>query len=1053
MQDASKHANGGSDDVINRVPIQGKLISESSMKNKMSCSKESSSSQHRQQSASDRRLVIIRPSTNSCNDDDGNDSNTASSHYDHEHEQWPLYHRLCRSYGFAVEVEQFLEPYKINEVAEKSPCRNEVGPHMNNLLLVDHKSCFAMGNFSARYGVVESGGEFVRLRRIGERLSVRLLARSSSMCVDKIRKSKGSTGSKRRTNNNANNAGPHPPPNLNDGDIIQTLDGKPDPTFAMLYGMMCRKEKLVLEVISAEASSNRPREKKKGDGQNDRSSTINAVLKARKQPATEGDIVTGNCTMNYVTDANNANPEKTYCTGSKKWNAAAAQNAKELFFSEDNEIENFVGETGATADAFYVVLTAPEEDTCARGNRNSYNIGSSTVTPAAKKARKLPITESGHDIAERARTHVPNTDNTNPGKINCAESKKWNGAAAQQAREQLLSEKTDTLHLDITAQGKTNNSGGNRIRNKVASSTIPVVVRTVRIQPDANGEQVIAETGATIDKHNADNVVPRNALSVGKRQEGVFTGAWSLSVADSRRGITTARDADDTTLDRTAFSWANRKRRDDCDTYSSKTPTTRSTGMNIDTGRELALDEIGATGDAIIAEKSSLESRRSDSDLKIEILPQEHGGCVSSVPIESATLSQKKLSSSPCGNDSNEMERIILSSTTSNRVPDGNDSAATINFQRHPDNPKLNTSNFQRVDRDKMVLDHPRMGSIALETSCKQVVASYDGGRMEDELFNMVEEELSRDQHLTIVCNDDRMTSSSVLRMVHVGDTPDFSPPPVDTAARTTEGGSKLISAGSHSALDVATTSTTGVNNQPLPTDEVGSVSSPLSPALFDCTGDDGNSVSSSSCSSSSSAKSMFMSSSSSSSSDSSNSSNKNYNNHAQPTIPTCKLRNDTHTSYAPTKPARKRPPSSIISIGSSTTISARSSTSLLQNNGGPTSLSRLWPDPSDIIKALTLWAPPVAQVRNNFHDGKQIVEFYGPIRRSESFLHGSVNGQSRYNPLLQSSNLSRNGEIRREFKNADEVMDALASTVSKLCGTSRCNILGPDLTFLCNSY
>ena len=1036
MQDASKHANGGSDDVINRVPTQGKLISESSMKNRMSSSKESTSSQHRQQSASDRRLVIIRPSSNSCNDGDDNDSNTASSHYEHEHEQWPLYHRLCRSYGFAVEVEQFLEPCKINEVAEKTPCRNEVGPQLNNLLLVDHKSCFAMGNFSARYGVVERGGEFVRLRRIGERLSVRLLARSSSMCVDKTRKSKGSTGSKRKTNSNANNAGLHPPPNLNDGDIIQTLDGKPDPTFAMLYGMMCRKEKLVLEVISGEASSTRPREKKKGDGKYDRSSTINAVVqKARKQPDTEGDIVTANCTMNYVTDANNANPEKTYCAGSKKWNAAAAQKAKELFFSENNEIENFVG------DAFHVGLTAPEGDTCARGNRNSYNIGSSTVTPAAKKARKLPITERGHDIAERARTHVPNADNTNPGKINCAGSKKWNSAAAQKAREQLLSEKTDTLHLDITAHEKTNNSGGNRIRNKEASSTVPVVVRTVRIQSDTNGEQVIAETGATIDKHNADNVVPRNALSGGKRQEEVFTGACSLSVAGSRRGITNAHDADDTTLDRTAFSRVNRKRRDDCDTYSSKTPTTRPTGMNKDTGRELALSKIGATGDAIIAEKSSLESRSSDSDLKIEILPQEHGVCVSSVPIE-------LVSSSPFGNASNEMERMILSSTTSNRVPDGNDSAATINFQCHPDNPKLNISNFQREDRDKTVLDRPRMGSIALETSCKQVVASNDGGRMEDELFNMVEEELSRDQHLTIVCNDDRMTSSSVLRMVHVGDTPDFSPPPVDTAARTTDG-SKLILTGSHSASDVATTSTTGVNNQPLPTDEVVSVSSPSSSALFDCTGDDGNSVSSSSCSSSSSAKSMFMSSSSSSSSDSSKSRNTNNINHASTNPLNC----DTHTSYAPTKPARKRPPQSIVSIGSSTTISARPSTSLLQNDEAPTSLSRLWPDPSDIIKALTLWAPPVAQVRNNFRDGKQIVEFYGPIRRSEYFFCGSVNGQSRYNPLLQSSYLSQNGEIRREFKNADEVMDVLASTVSKLCSTSRRNILGPDLIFLCNSY
>ncbi len=1018
MQEASKHnMSGGFTDIINRVPTQGKLESESSNKNKKSRSKETSSS-HRQQPASDRRLVIIRPSSNSGNDDD-----VASSHHEHQYEQWPLYHRLCRSYGFSVEVEQFLEPYKVNEKGGKTPCHDEVGPQMKNLLLIDNNSCFVMGNFSARYGVVERDGEFVRLRHIGERLCVR----SSSMCVNKPRKSKSLTGFKRKTNSNAYNAGPHHPPNLNDGDIIQTLDGKPNPSFAMLYGMMCRKEKLVLEVISGEASSKSPREKQKGDGQNDGSSTVNAaVRKARKQPVTENESVAADCTMNDVTNANNANPVKTYCAGSKKWNAAAAQKARELLLSENNEIENFVGMAGATSNAS-VDLTAPEKATCARGNRNSNNDGSSTVTPAARKARKQPITEGGRVIVGRARTHVSNANN--PGKIDCAGSKKWNAAAARQAREQLLSETevdiflrgtgttTDALHVDITAQGKTNYAGGDRIRKNDASSTVPVVVRKDRKQSDADGEQVIAETGATIDTPNADYAVSGNTFAGDKRQEDVFTGACSLSVADLRMGITSARDADDTTRERTVFSWADSERHSNCDKNSSKTSTIRPTEMK--DVREF-LGGIGAIGDAIIAEKSSPGSRSSDSDLsELEILPKEHGMFVSNVPIKSTTLSRKKLVSrwGPplCGNDSYEVKRIILSSTTSNRVPVGNDSAPTISFQFHPDNPKLNTSNCRRGDRDITGLDRPRMGSIALETPCKQVVASYDGGRMEDELFNMVEEELSRDQQLrNLVCNDDRMTSSSLLRKVHGGNTPVFSPPPVDTAA---------------------TKSTTGVNNQPLKTDKVVSVSSPSPPALFDCAGDDGNSVSSSSCPSSSCAKSMFMS--SSSSSDSSGSSKINNNNHPQPTIPTCKLgalseplNSDTHTSYTSATPARKRPPPS---IGSSATISARSSTSLLQNDEAPTSLARLWPDPSDIIKAMTLWSPPVAQVRNNFHDGKQIVEFYGPIRRSDSYFYGSGNEQSRYNPLLQSSYLSRNGEIPREFKNTDEVMDVLASTVSKL--------------------
>ncbi|KAL7442955.1 hypothetical protein ACHAXH_008443 [Discostella pseudostelligera] len=183
-------------------------------------------------------------------------------------------------------------------------------------------------------------------------------------------------------------------------------------------------------------------------------------------------------------------------------------------------------------------------------------------------------------------------------------------------------------------------------------------------------------------------------------------------------------------------------------------------------------------------------------------------------------------------------------------------------------------------------------------------------------------------------------------------------------------------------------------------------------------------------------------SSSSSSSSDSSSGNTRNEENNSQPTTPTSQLgavnntttidpvNHVTNNAHAPSKSSRKRPPAAITTIGSSTTLPVRSSTSSLQNGGveAPTSLSRLWPDPSDIIKALTRWAPPVAEVRRNSRHLKQTVDFFGPIRCND--YYPSKNEQPRYNPLLQSSYLSRNGDIPREFKNADEVIDVMASTL-----------------------
>jgi len=68
-----------------------------------------------------------------------------------------------------------------------------------------------------------------------------------------------------------------------------------------------------------------------------------------------------------------------------------------------------------------------------------------------------------------------------------------------------------------------------------------------------------------------------------------------------------------------------------------------------------------------------------------------------------------------------------------------------------------------------------------------------------------------------------------------------------------------------------------------------------------------------------------------------------------------------------------------------------------------PTSLSRLWPDPSDVIKALTRWTPPTARERppnkNAARGGvRTTVDFYGPQCRT--YL---LSESDRNNPLLRS--------------------------------------------------
>jgi hypothetical protein len=95
-----------------------------------------------------------------------------------------------------------------------------------------------------------------------------------------------------------------------------------------------------------------------------------------------------------------------------------------------------------------------------------------------------------------------------------------------------------------------------------------------------------------------------------------------------------------------------------------------------------------------------------------------------------------------------------------------------------------------------------------------------------------------------------------------------------------------------------------------------------------------------------------------------------------------------------------------------------------------PTSLSRLWPDPSDIVKALTRWTPPSARVRTNYKDNginkQPNIEFYGPIRCMS--INKSQTG-SDVNPLLQTRCAADKtiDKVPREFKDVNDMMETMS--------------------------
>ena len=139
---------------------------------------------------------------------------------------------------------------------------------------------------------------------------------------------------------------------------------------------------------------------------------------------------------------------------------------------------------------------------------------------------------------------------------------------------------------------------------------------------------------------------------------------------------------------------------------------------------------------------------------------------------------------------------------------------------------------------------------------------------------------------------------------------------------------------------------------------------------------------------------------------------------------------------------ASKKPP---VVVVSTTTVSSSTSSKFNRNDPmalteAPTSLARLWPDPSDVIKAMARWTPPLARIRRVRDRGggeREVVEFVGQIQSLPP--PQNRNGRDIPNPLLKqpqrhtggksNDHSSRNNSQTQQqaYTNAHELMSTMA--------------------------
>ena len=159
--------------------------------------------------------MIIRPSVDTVSliDNNNDDAAMESDNLDgNDTQQWPLYKRHCKTYGFGVEIQK---NYSISNESEEEDAGEDITT-----------SSSREGPTSSSYLIGKNvNGKCVRLHCVSETLIIRPYSK---------KRRKSSKGKLRDE--------------LRNGDVIRTLEGQPNPRYQTLYEMMSRNEKLVLEV-------------------------------------------------------------------------------------------------------------------------------------------------------------------------------------------------------------------------------------------------------------------------------------------------------------------------------------------------------------------------------------------------------------------------------------------------------------------------------------------------------------------------------------------------------------------------------------------------------------------------------------------------------------------------------------------------------------------------------------------------------------------------------------------------------------------------------------
>jgi len=852
-----------------------------------------------------RRIVVVRPSSSIKTNDEAGIIDDDLISGGRQQRRWPHYERCCRTYGFSVDVDQIFMPYN-----NASSCRvnDDVvveggGPRVHSFLVTPST------NNDQDMGVNRSP-----LRFMGERLVVRISPPTSSDTVI--------DGESQHVN--VNNG------DLVDGDVIKTLDGETNPTFAKLYELMCLNEKLVLEVMSTVTSAD---EKK---------SEVGHVNKFRV------DVGSGN-------DGDVGDRDEV----------VGLLNRKKPNVMTNDRTTTTSTLTNKSIDTTFPILPSSNENTNNDEitSNNDKSTNKTVITAAIKSPMKpkLPegATECTYACLEIGEGWTQQLVTSKSGRGHHID--RYYFAPKVEGGRKFRSLVEVNRYLNRKCGDNSNNTN----MKGAATTNLEKITPPESVTNDINSHTPMA---SLIQDDNNDPSETNEKL-VGK-------------VVPVKMSIT-----DTTTMDSAEFDGTN--------TTLSKNRGKRKTSR---WGPKTVLTDYvvfnGLCHEASVAVlPSNCENAWEDCDQSID----------DKYELELFDMVEVQLAEAQLSSNSDDVsDRERLHSSDSDVVQQRVASLDKLN-----DDVAMLEDEINFVTNDMEQAEERRQFNEADLNRTIRLQEHVDEFAQFDKCMNL----LSRDKSSAEI----ELVSRQLCQIDHN-----------DTAA---EDGQTNTSEDSCCSKSFAVTATTASRSTPpslYSDDEVNFNSSSPAPEFFDSANgnDDASSTSASSSVASSSSDSSCSSTLSQVPIRRAGQASKDSNAIVRPITDiqtvsrsSSKLVQQPVKSLAVNHLPQKRPPLVISSSRVRLTPAAPIA---------PTSLSRLWPDPSDIVKALTRWTPPSARVRTNCKDNginKQLnIEFYGPIRCMS--INKSQKG-SEVNPVLQTRKTI--DIVPREFKDVNDMMETMA--------------------------